>query len=249
MTPNNPFRPLGVRAFFVAGLAAVALLTFAHPAGATLARAISFDEKVAEADSIVLGRCLRTESKLDPSGKWIVTYATFAVEKSFKGGSQPGEMTIVTPGGKVNGLNQRTVGVPEFQPGDANVLFVKGTSLGPSVLFFDQGTYELGKDARGETTVAPVESSVVLLDRQTGQVTRSEEPVRTLRKFEQDVALALRRTGGKQIHEFSVTPQKPEKRASSVWQETLDFARENKVLLSLAAIGLLVAMVQLLRSK
>lgn len=248
MTPNNPFSPQGFRALIVSG-AAVALFAVAVPAGATLARAISFDEKVASADSIVLGRCLRTESKFDPSGKWVVTYSTFAVEKSFKGGSQAGEMTLVTPGGKIDGLHQRTVGVPEFQQGDANVLFVKGSVLGPSVLFFDQGTYALAKDSRGETTVAPVESAAILLDSQTGQVTRSEEPIRTLRKFEQDIAVSLRRTGGKQIHEFSAAGKQPEKRATSIWQETLDFARENKLVLSLVALGLLVAMVQLLRSK
>lgn len=248
MTPNNPFSQRRLCALIVSGVA-VGLLTLAQPAGATLARAVSFDEKVATADSIVLGRCLRTESKFDPSGKWIVTYSTFAVEKSFKGGGQPGEMTLVTPGGKVNGLHQRTVGVPEFQQGDAKVLFVKGSDLGPSVLFFDQGTYELAKDSRGETTVAPVQSAAVLLDSQTGQVTRSEEPIRTLRKFEQDVAVSLRRTGGKQIHEFSAAGKQPEKRASSVWRETLDFARENKLVLSLVALGLLIAMVQLLRSK
>ena len=248
MTPNNPFRSLGLRALGILGFT-LALCTLTQPASATLARAVSFDEKVASADSIVLGRCLRTESKLDPSGKWIVTYSTFAVEKSFKGGSQPGEMTLVTPGGRINGLHQRTVGVPAFQQGDAKVLFVKGSDLGPSVLFFDQGTYELGKDSRGETTVAPAESAAVLLDSQTGQVTRSEEPVRTLRKFEQDVALSLRRTGGRQIQEFSAAGKQPEKQASSVWQETLDFARENKLVLSLVALGLFVAMVQLLRSK
>lgn len=248
MTPNNPFRPLGLRAVVVSGII-LGALTLAQPAGATLARSVSFDEKVASADSIVLGRCLRTESKMDPTGKWILSYSTFAVEKSFKGGGQPGEMTLVTPGGKVNGLHQRTVGVPEFQQGDAKVLFVKGNDLGPSVLFFDQGTYELGKDSRGETTVAPVESAAILLDSQTGQVTRSEEPIRTLRKFEQDVAASLRRTGGKGILEFSAAGKQPEKRAASAWQETIDFARENKLVLSLVALGLLIAMVQLLRSK
>lgn len=247
MTPNNQFSRLRLRALLVSGVAG-GLLTLALPAGATLARAVSFDEKVASADSIVLGRCLRTESKFDPSGKWVVTYSTFAVEKSFKGDG-PGEMTLVTPGGKINGLHQRTVGIPEFEQGDAKVLFVKGSILGPSVLFFDQGTYELAKDARGETTVAPIESAAVLLDSQTGKVTRSEEPIRTLRRFEQDIASSLRRTGGKQIHEFSAAGAQPEKRATSVWQETVEFARDNKLVLSLVALGLLIAMVQLLRSK
>src|SRR5262245_22997108 len=103
MTPNNR-------------LAAIALsVVLAAPAAhAAIAAAASFDQKVDNAAAIILGKCVRTESKFDPSGRWIVTYSTFAVEKTFKGGAA-GEVTLVTPGGSVGGVHQSTVGVPAFR--------------------------------------------------------------------------------------------------------------------------------------
>jgi len=75
MTPNNRLTAL-----------AAALVLLAVPAAhAAIAVAASFDDKVDNAAAIILGKCIRTESKYDPSGRWIVTYSTFAVEKSFKG--------------------------------------------------------------------------------------------------------------------------------------------------------------------
>src|SRR5262245_45622538 len=111
MTPNNRFTALA---------AALALLVV-PAAHAAVAAAASFDEKVENAAAIILGKCIRTESKFDPTHRWILTYSTFAVEKSFKGGAA-GEVTLVTPGGSVGGLHQETVGVPAFEQGDEHVL-------------------------------------------------------------------------------------------------------------------------------
>src|SRR5262245_34604979 len=109
---------------------AVALVALVSPsAHAAIAAAASFDDKVDNAAAIILGKCLRTESRFDPSGRWIVTYSTFAVEKSFKG-TAAGEVTLVTPGGSVGGVHQSTVGITAFHEGDEHVLFVKNTSLG-----------------------------------------------------------------------------------------------------------------------
>src|SRR3954454_24737062 len=131
MSPNNRITAL-----------AAALLLLALPAvHAAVVAAASFDEKVDNAAAIILGKCIRTESKLDPSGRWIVTYSTFAVEKSFKGDTAQ-EVTLITPGGSVGGVHQSSVGVPEFRQGDEHVVFVKNTRLGPTVLYFDQGTYD-----------------------------------------------------------------------------------------------------------
>ena len=94
---------------------AAALVLLAVPAAhAAIAAAASFDEKVDNAAAIILGKCVRTQSKFDPSGRWIVTYSTFAIEKSFKGDTA-GEVTLVTPGGSVGSVHESTVGVPAFQ--------------------------------------------------------------------------------------------------------------------------------------
>src|SRR6476620_5926017 len=100
MTTNN-------RTLFAVVLAAASTFVPVR-AHATVAQAASFDEKVENAESIVLGRCVKTESRMDPSGRWIVTYSTFKVDQALKG--QPAsEVTVVTPGGEVNGIHQDTI--------------------------------------------------------------------------------------------------------------------------------------------
>ena len=134
---------------------ASAALALTQSAGATVARQVSFDQKVDQAETILVGKCLKTQSAFDSSGRWIVTRATFQVEKSIKGnGGQTIE--VLLPGGSVGGIHQETVGVPSFQTGDERVLFVKRTELGPSVLYMDQGSYEVRKDSAGRRSVAPV---------------------------------------------------------------------------------------------
>src|ERR1700674_3190956 len=84
--------------------------------GASIARAIPFDQKVADADSIVLGRCVGTRSEWDPTHRWIITYSTFQVEKTLKG--SPGQqVTVATPGGHVGDVYQDSIGVPKFAEG------------------------------------------------------------------------------------------------------------------------------------
>src|SRR5687768_15024694 len=120
-------------------------VTFSASALATVAKAIPFEDKVLDADSIILGKCTATRTGWDPSGRWIVTYSTFQVDKAYKGASVP-EVTVLTPGGKVGSLHQETIGVPRFETGKQNVLFVKSTEAGPTILYFDQGAYEVAKD-------------------------------------------------------------------------------------------------------
>src|SRR5438874_1440502 len=108
-------------------LLVTAILLLVVPAAhAAVASAASFDQKVDNAAAIILGRCVRTESRWDADHRWILTYSTFTVEKSMKGGDVR-EITLVTPGGSVGPVHQSTVGVPEFQQGDEHVLFIKDT--------------------------------------------------------------------------------------------------------------------------
>jgi hypothetical protein len=180
MTSNNRILALAVTA---------SLFAAAPAAKATLAVAAPFEDKVENAAAIVLGKCVKTESRLDPSGRWIVTYSTFQIEKTMKG-SAAGQITIVTPGGTVGTTRQSTVGIPDFGEGDENVLFVKNTPAGPTVLYFDQGTYEVTTDDRGEKIVAPVRSALVRIDSQRGVAVPAEAP-KTLRAFEGSVSDAI----------------------------------------------------------
>jgi hypothetical protein len=223
MTTNN-------RTLFAVVLAAASTFVPVR-AHATMAQAATFDEKVENAESIVLGRCLRTESRMDPTGRWILTYSTFKVDQSLKG--QPAsEVTIVTPGGELNGVHQDTIGIPAFHAGDQNVLFVKNSKVGPTVLYFDQGAYEV-KDG----VVQPVPSEVVRMDTQRG-VAVAPEQARTVRDFQSEVNASIRR----------VTANRMEMVHRGAAQNSiLSVLSRNKLLVAIALLGAALATWQLLR--
>jgi len=56
----------------IALAAAVFIFTAVPAANATIQAAATFDDKVENAASIVLGKCIKSESRLDPSGRWIL---------------------------------------------------------------------------------------------------------------------------------------------------------------------------------
>ncbi len=167
-------------------LAAVLLALVAAPrAGATLTKAATFDEKVSNAAAIVLGHAVKKETRWDAQHRWILTYTTFQVEKAYKGLPGQQQITVVTPGGEVDGVHQETSGVPDFADGADNVLFIRNSSVGPTVLYFDQGAYDVAK-ASGKRIVQPVATDAVSIDTQRGMAVTPEEP-RTLDQFEQAV--------------------------------------------------------------
>jgi hypothetical protein len=228
MTANN--RHLAAALFAAtATLAPVA----AH---ATIAIAVPFDQKVESADAIVLGRCTQTRSQYDPSGRWILTYSTFQVEKAMKGSSAT-EVTVVTPGGEVGGIRQSTVGVPAFEKGRDQVLFVRGTRLGATVADFDQGAYDV-LDENGQRIVRPVPSGATRMDTQNGVVVEAEA-AQPLASFEKAVRLSVERNAKNRMGLI----EKRDRQQSSI----TDVLSRNKMLVMLALVGAALATWQLLR--
>lgn len=213
-------------------LGAVALVV-SLDAHATIQRAVNFDDKVDQAATIVLGKVVRTKSQWDPSHRWILTYSTFAVEQTLKG-TAPAEVTVVTPGGAIGNVVQSTIGVRPFREGDENVIFIKNTPAGPTVLYFDQGAYDVKED-HGEKMIAPVATDAVHVDTQRGAVVEPEHP-RTLREFSRDVRDSMQRTANKMALVRDQQRQKQQQEAS--FTETLS---KYKLLVALALIGTLLA--------
>ncbi|HKO58327.1 MAG TPA: hypothetical protein VJ276_20855 [Thermoanaerobaculia bacterium] len=230
MTPNN-------RLLLAAALASAALLSAPH-AKASLARAVDFDTKVADAESIVLGKVVRTESRWDAGHRWILTYSTFRVEKALKGVAGS-EVTLVTPGGQVGNVGQSTVGIPEFREGDENVVFVKQSQAGPTVLYFDQGTYEVTRDGN-QRMVTPVSTDAVVVDTQRGMAVTPEQP-RTLAQFEAEVKRAEH--GALQRMELIRQRERQQAEANSLSSIIL----RNKLLIALALVGMAVATWQIVK--
>lgn len=231
MTPNNRLLPL----------VALLVVAFAAPAAhAAVAEAASFTEKVDNSAAIILGKCVKTESRKDPSGRWILTYSTFQIEKSMKGNAT-GTVTIVTPGGTVNGIHQETIGVPVFREGDEHVVFLRNTRLGPSPLYFDQGTYNVDHDERGETVIVPMPSNVVHIDTQRAMAVAPADEPRTLADFEAAVNDAMRGTANRQ--EMSAIAASKAKEQQSAWTTFT----ANKLLIALALVGIAIAAWQVWR--
>jgi hypothetical protein len=212
-------------------------ILIATQASATISRAIPFEDKVDNAASIILGKVTDQSTRWDAAHKWILTYSTFRIEKSMKG--QPAqEITIVTPGGVVNGIHQETIGVPQFDVGDDHVVFVKNTRSGPTVLYFDQGDYAV-ESVRGERVVRPAVSNAVMVDTQRGMAVAPESPS-TLREFENRVRERMR--AKQEIEKMQILEQ--ERRADS---SLLPLLERNKLLVALALIGAVLATIQLIK--
>jgi len=182
-------------------------LTLALPlsAHASVMRAIDFDTKVDNAAAIVLGKCVKTRSEWDPSHRTILTWSTFQVEDTMKGAAA-GEVTVVTPGGVVAGVHQDTIGIRPFREGNENVVFIRNTAAGPTVLYFDQGAYDVSTSERGDKIVAPVETNAIRVDTQRGVAVESEIP-RTLREFKSDVRDSMDRTRNMKMEMMRGRPQ------------------------------------------
>jgi hypothetical protein len=204
----------------------------ATDAHATIQRAVKFDDKVDQAAAIVLGKVARTHSQWDPSHRWILTYSTFTVEQTMKG-TAPAEVTVVTPGGMVGNVVQSTVGIRPFHEGDENVIFIKNTTAGPTVLYFDQGAYDVTED-HGEKIVAPVATEAVQVDTQRGAIVEPEHP-RVLRDFTRDVHDSMARTRNQMQ---LLRDQQHQKQQQASLTDTLS---RYKLLVALALIGTLLA--------
>jgi hypothetical protein len=217
-------------------LAFVTAVVIVPRADATLMRAMSFDDKVDHAAAIVVGKCVDTRSHWDAEHRWILTYATFRVEESLKGRA-PAEVTIVTPGGEVGGMHQDSIGVPSFHAGEENVVFTKDTPLGPTVLYFDQGAYDVTAGEHGDRTVTPRPTGAVMVDTQRGTAYEPEH-ARALSDFKREVRDSIERARGQKMELI-----RGRKQATPLSASLLHY----KLLIALAAIGAVIATWQLLR--
>lgn len=214
-------------------------LLMAFPVSAAVAEWKSFDEKVAEADAIILGEVVASESRRDPDGRWIRTWSTFRVDEVLKGSGASGTVTIVTPGGRVDGVHQETVGSPSFAPGREQIIFLDDTADGVTPLYLEQGVYDVSRDQRGRALVRPAPSNLILYDDQSGNVvpaeaTRTIDDFRSQIRASLDQQRAIPRSAGME----GQTPPR------DGW---IDFLGDNAIVLVLLTLGLLIGFITWMR--
>jgi hypothetical protein len=210
------------------------LLLVPVAADATIVRAVKFEDKVEDASAIIVGTCAAQRSQWDSARNWILTYSTFRIEKTLKGALAQ-EITIVTPGGTVDGITQEIIGVPRFREGEEHALFVRNTQAGPTVLYLEQGDYRVIEE-RGERLVQPAVSSAVLVDTGRGTAVAPERR-RSLREFEGSVRETIRRREAMRMEMI----ERQKKQQASLRSQI----RRNRELVALALIGALLATWQL----
>jgi len=126
------------------------LLGLSRSATSTSVVAPTFDELVARAENVFVGRVVAQRSTWMDSraGRAIVTDVTFAIERTIKGPVYA-ERSLEFLGGTVGDDTLRVSGMPEFHTGDRNVLFVSdsGRPVSPLVGFM-YGRFPIVRDAR-----------------------------------------------------------------------------------------------------
>ncbi|MBC7368044.1 MAG: hypothetical protein H7343_14730 [Undibacterium sp.] len=106
---------------------AAALLLSAPAAQAMSVVPPTFPELVAEAESIVRGKVTALRSAYDETspGRPIRTYVTFSVERTLKGTAPTADsVTLVFLGGTVGSDSLEVAGMPKFNIGDREIVFV-----------------------------------------------------------------------------------------------------------------------------
>ncbi len=122
-----PISSFGLRALIISTVLSLGGGGLLH---ATSVVAPSFAELVAEAETIVRARVLSVRAAWvdSPQGRVIKTYVTFATQRQLKGRSTP-QFTLELFGGELDGQGMRIAGLPQFEAGQSEMLFVSGNGV------------------------------------------------------------------------------------------------------------------------
>jgi len=153
----------------------VAAFLFAAPADGSILQGLELEELTAEADRIVLGRVLLSESFLHPDGQ-IGTWHRIEVEREIRGNApDEREVIVETLGGQIGDISMRVEGEASFHVGERVLVFVRGGS--PYTAFrpvgMGQGVLRVRME-QGVETVRQSREGLMLLRRDAqGRLKRS----------------------------------------------------------------------------
>lgn len=144
-------------------LLSVAFILSPSDTKATTVIAPTFDELVAQAETIFEGVVTDVTSQWVGEGaqRHIVSYVTFNVQDTLKGNPNQ-KYTIRMLGGTVDGESMGVSDAPKFKVGDKDILFVEhnGTQFIPLVGIM-HGRFHVKRDQRGQEIVTNNENEPV----------------------------------------------------------------------------------------
>jgi hypothetical protein len=129
------------------------LLVTAAPALASTAVQMDVPALTAQASDVVRGRVLSSVAGWTGDHRRIVTRVEVEVLETWKG-SAAGRLTVLQPGGEIDGIGQRVSGVAELGPGEEVVLFLERTGSSHRVVGLAQGVYRVST-AEGARQAVP----------------------------------------------------------------------------------------------
>jgi hypothetical protein len=102
---------------------------------ASMVLAMELPELTAKSERIVVGEVMAVRSGWDKSHKRILSTIEIQVAEAWKGAMPAdGRLTLVQPGGAVDGIEMRVHGLPAFEAGERAVLFLRGAAARPMAL-------------------------------------------------------------------------------------------------------------------
>jgi len=114
------------------------------------------DELSRRADVVVVGKVNSVVSEWNRSRTRIVTRVTLAVDQYVKGSSAGGSMTLVVPGGEVEGVGEWYSHTPQFKENEDVLVFAQKDSHGTlSVTAGSRGKISLQMDEHTGRRVLP----------------------------------------------------------------------------------------------
>jgi hypothetical protein len=168
--PGDPWTVLVKR------LALLALLV-ATPAFASVALRMDVPALTAAATDVVDGTVVSSAAVWTSDHRRIVTHVVVEVREAWKGNAR-GRITVVQPGGELDGLGQRVSGVAELPTGARMVLFLERSGAMHRVVGLAQGVYRVVPgDGTAETRAVPASLDGLELVAPAGGETAARAPL------------------------------------------------------------------------
>lgn len=140
------------------------LFSFAEPShmhAQSVASARKPEELTSESDLIAVGRVGGMISEWTPNKERIQTRVTLSIDQTIKGNPQESTVTIVVPGGEVDGVGEWYSHSVRFEKSEDVVVFAKKTSAGEyRVAGGEAGKFSVRKDPQTGLKVIPNIGSV-----------------------------------------------------------------------------------------
>ena len=152
-------------------------------ANATMVRALSEEDLVNHAQTILRGTVTSVRSEWNAERTKIFTYITITPEHFFKKEGTPTTIVIRQPGGEVGDIGMLVEGTSVFEQGEEAILFLKNGSGGYyKILGLSQGKFSIGTDPVSQRKIL-VKKRVRMIRTPEGKIEKKVLEIRSDKKL------------------------------------------------------------------